>query len=337
MEFQHLREKWIQFFDVKSDVRTMVQVYYTPGLYGRPLPLPDNEDQRVDWALRRYESMCEAKKVIDDDVIPFLSPYTGTEIFAAAFGCKVHYPVDNMPFALPRIHSAEEVRAIRRPSHMAPPLERTFRIARRLKEAYPDALIQLPDIQSPFDIAALIWEKGDFYPACIDEPEAVEDLCHMVEEVLVKFLDAWFAEFGTDYIAHFPDYFMRGGMTLSEDEAGSVSPAVFERMCLPALIRLSKRYGGLSFHSCANSEHQWENFKKIPDLRLVNLNQPEAVIDRARFVFRDVAAQLHHSGFPLAKEGWKRYGPEDAHVVLYAPASTEDDAKRMLDIMKAQV
>ena len=329
-----LKDKWVRFFDVNSDTRTMIQVYYTPGLGERPWPLPDNEDDRVEWALKRYESMQRAREIAPDDQIPFLSPYTGTEIFAQAFGCRVHYPDNNMPFALSRIHSASEVRSIRAPSAFAPPLERAFRIARRLREKYPDAPVQLPDIQSPYDIAALIWEKVDFYAASLEESEAVEDLCAMVEGVLVKFLDAWFHEFGTDYIAHYPDYFMRRGVTLSEDEAGAISPAMFRRFCMPALERLSQRYGGIGVHCCANSERQWDNFARIPELRLINLNQPEPVLVRGYRRFAPVAAQMHFwCGDGEPGPAWAEHIPENAHVVLFASASGDDEARRVLDAL----
>ncbi len=331
-----LREKWMRFYDVNSDVRTMIHVYYTPGLPARPWPWPDNEDDRVEWSIQRYEIMGRVHEIIPDDQIPFLSVYTGTEIFAQSFGCRVHYPEDNMPFALPRIHSAREVRALRRPSAFAPPLERAFRIARRLKDRYPDALLGLPDIQSPFDIAALVWAKEDFYVAAIEEPDAVTDLCAMVEEVLVRFLDAWFREFGTEYIAHYPDLFVRGGMTLSEDEAGAISPAMFRQFCLPALERLSERYGGISVHCCADSERQWDNFARIPNMRLINLNQPDAVLSRAYKRFSRVAAQIHMRSQAGSDPEYYRSAaiPEDAHVVLFSSAGTQDEAMRIFDELK---
>jgi len=328
-------EKWGRFYDLGSGERTMMMVYWTPGLPPRPWPRPDSEDERVAWAARRYEAQLAASRSVPDDRVAFLAPYTGTEIFAEAFGCRVHYPLENMPFALPKIKCASEVRGLRQPSHLAPPLLRAFRIARRLKEMYPGAPMQLPDIQSPFDIAALIWEKGDFYASLLEEPEAVDDLCRMTEGVLIKFLDAWFDEFGTEYVAHYPDYPMRGGATLSEDEAGAISPALFERFCLPALTRISGRYGGLGAHSCANSERQWGNFMKIPGLRLINLNQPPEVLRRGYRAFAPVAAQMHAwCGEGEPNDSWRENYPDEAHVVLQASAADEDGAKRALDALR---
>ena len=88
MDDAAIRNRWIRFFDMDSDVRTLYQVHYKPGLGPRPWPYAENEDQRVTWALEYYESMLRAREVVADDRIPFLAPYTGTEIFAEAFGCQ---------------------------------------------------------------------------------------------------------------------------------------------------------------------------------------------------------------------------------------------------------
>lgn len=328
-----LREKWVRFFDVNSDERTMVQIYCTPGLSARPWPVEGSEEARVDWALRRYEIMAEAREKVGDDQVPFLNVYTGTEIFAEAFGCRVHYSGDNMPFALPKVSCLEEAMALPRPGIDAPSLEKTFRIARKLRQRFPDAPVGLPDIQSPFDIAALIWQKADFFPNCIDEPEAVLELCAKVESVLTEFLDAWFGEFGTDYVAHYPDLFMRGGLTLSEDEAGTIGPEMFRVFCLPALKRLSEHFGGIGIHCCANARAQWGNFAEIPGFKYLNLNQPEDVLEEAFPYFAKIVTQLPHARYGWSGENfeWTRKVPKEAHLVLEANAASFDEARRLYD------
>lgn len=83
------------------------------------------------------------------------------------------------------------------------------------------------------------------------------------------------------FIAHFPDYYMPHGLTLSADEVGGVSPAMFERFFLPELSSLSRRYTALGVHCCANARHQWEGFKRIPNLAMLNLVQPLDVLTDA--------------------------------------------------------
>lgn len=327
------KEKWSEFFDVRSSYRTMLFLNYDPGLPGRPLPYPENMQARIDWALRRYEIMCDVCERIPDDRIPMLTPYTGTELFAEAFGSGVHYSGTGMPFALPRITCASEVSGLKVPDITAESLDRVFRIARALREsAGAEAMMQLPDIQSPFDIAALIWRKEDFFVALAEEPEAALELIYKVECLLDAFLDEWFREFGTEFIAHYPDFYMNGGITLSEDDVGSISPDMFRKFCLPSLSRLSERYGGIAMHCCAHSEHQWENFAAVPGLRLLNLNLPEAVMNRS-FVFFADKVSLYPSC--LMDEERLKKCLECAHVAVNMWAGNEEDAMRTWERMLA--
>lgn len=137
------------------------------------------------------------------------------------------------------------------------------------------------------------------------------------------------------YIA--PRVCLRGGLTLSEDEAGAIGPEMFRTFCLPALERLSDRFGGIAVHCCADSERQWDNFVKIPGLRLMNINQPNDVLRRAYKKFDPVSAQMRHmrcGGDPI--EFNKNAGvPENAHVVLFKDAATVDEAKRALDAFRS--
>ena len=154
-------------------------------------------------------------------------------------------------------------------------------------------MLRLPDIQSPMDIAALIWEKTTFYPAMIEDADAVRTLTHKVMKLLTAFVDEWFARYGSAFIAHYPDYYMENGLTLSEDEIGAVSEGIFCDLFLPELIELSNRYGALGMHCCAHARHQWPHWLKIPNLRLLNLVHSEETIREAYTYFAEHTAQMH--------------------------------------------
>ncbi|NQU44300.1 hypothetical protein HQ520_13505, partial [bacterium] len=158
IEFRKTR--WQSFLDDAADVRRLFLIRYNPDPQPRPLPHPDNIPERIDYALIEYQCQMERMAWLEDDALPYLSPYTGTEIFAEAFGCRVHRSVDTMPFALPCIESASQVAALKVPDLDTPCLSAIFEIAETLKSREGNgALLQLPDIQSPMDIAALIWDK----------------------------------------------------------------------------------------------------------------------------------------------------------------------------------
>ena len=306
---------WLDFYEGKR--RDVVLVGSASNHGPAPLPNPENTQARIEHALLSYRGQVNALEWADDDWIPHLSPYTGTEIFAEAFGCRVHRPDNNNPFALPLITGAADLHTLKMPKLENSTLMRIFEIADKLADAEPGAIMRLPDIQSPFDIAALIWEKGDFYASMHEEPSAVKDLVAMTEALLTEFLDKWFARYGKSFVAHFPSYYMPYGITLSEDEVGAISPGMFEEFSLDCLNRLSARYGMIGIHCCADSEHQWALFNKVNHLTLLNFVQPDAVIHKAYKYFRDTCCQFHMgaSEFPL---------DPGIRVVLHGGASDQD-------------
>lgn len=329
--------RWCQFMDPAGTVRRMRLVQYDEGRPVRPPLWPDKRVERVDWMVRDCHWQAEQAAWLDDDKVPHIDCLTGTEIFAEAFGCHIHRPEDNMPFALPCVHNAAEAARLKVPELSASTLALLFELAdEALARVGAPVPLRLPDIQSPMDIAALIWEKSDFYIAMIEEPEAVRELAEKVRTLLTAFLDAWFRRYGTGYVAHFPPYWMEGGVTLSEDEVGAVNPAMFDTFFLPELEALSIRYSGLGMHCCANAEHQWEGFRRIPGLRLLNLIQPKAAIRRAIPFFAADTAQWHnYLGEASDLCDTDAYPPE-TRAVLEVPAATADEARRAAERLRTE-
>ena len=230
----------------------------------------------TDWLphlLQRYEDQLKWHEATDDDNVPYVKLGTGTELFAAAFGCQVHTYEDSPPYALPLVTTAEEADRLEEPGLDAPPLARVFEMARMVRERVgPEVPIAVPDIQSAFDIAALIWHKEDIYVAMITDLDAVQRLVDKCQRLLKAFFDRFIAEIGECNLCHCPVAWAPPelGVWLSEDEAGSMSTPMFEAFCLPNLIDLSETYGGLFVHCCATADHQYDSFKKIPNLRGMN-------------------------------------------------------------------
>ena len=338
-EIKKRLDAWADFLNPASEKNFMycITVDDDPP---RPFPYPDNIKKRIDWAVEVYERQMERTQWLSDDSIPAVMPYTGTEIMAQAFGSPVHYSGDNMPFALPIIKDASGIRKLRKPNVFSSNLGELFEIAECIRSRVDHgAIVQLPDIQSPLDSAALIWEKTDFLMAMIDEPEAVHELIAMVEEVLTDFLDSWFMQFGTEYMAHFPNFPMRGGYTFSEDEVGEFSSDMFETFSLPSINRLSERYGGCAMHCCANSRHQWDSFRRIDGLRLINLGQPGKVIEEsARFFGNDYCHfpiySLDDEIQPRPIPNWVKAYDNDIHLVLQVNAGNAQEARIFADQLK---
>ena len=324
-------ERWRRVYEPDSAPMALYTIDWYDGV-APPAILEDNLVERRENALRRYEIEVDRLDWLCDDTIPCLWPRTGTQQFAEAFGCDVHYYKENTnPAARPLIETIEEAAALKTPPWADTPLAEIFETADWLRErAGADALMRTPDIQSPMDVAALIWEKMTFFPALITDPEAVLELIDKTMALITEFLDDWFERYGAAHVAHFPAYYMEGGLTLSEDEIGMISPEMFDQFCLPSLTSLSERYGGIGIHCCADSRHQWDNFAKVPGLRLLNLSQPKDTIDEAYEHFADVCVQMHNGQGVI----WTNDRPKRTRVVLQANARDRDHAMELADKMQ---
>jgi len=331
---QGRKQRWLDLYDRTAPRRAVLLIRYAPELPPRPWPNPEAKRERIEWIWQNYEYHLHRMAWLDDDSLPCLAMITGTELFAEAFGCRVYRPADDMPFALPLVHNAAEAGRLLLPSLDSPPLALAFEMADELaRRAGPGALFRLVDLQSPMDVAALIWEKENFYPALLDAPEAVLALAEKVKTLQFNFLDEWFRRYGSQFVAHYPEYYMPDGVTFSVDEIGAVSQRMFVRFFLPELAAFSERYGSLGMHSCANNRHQWENFKKIPGLRLLNINQPEEILKEAFPFFADHVAQWHYGWNPTPEtlEAWAAQLPANARVVFDLSASSKDQALELLE------
>src|SRR6516165_3048398 len=129
----------------------------------------------------------------------------GHERLPDAVRRPVQPPKDAMPSPRALFPEASQVAGVRMPDLGVRPLSDLFEIADELRRrGGPEALMKVVDIQSPMDIAALIWDKNAFYVALRETPEAVVELAAKVRELLTTFLDEWFRRYGSEFIAHYP-------------------------------------------------------------------------------------------------------------------------------------
>lgn len=328
------KQKWNELYANQGKQKSLF-ILEPENFYPQRPPLwRSKKQERLDWIMKKYELQCKAMEFLEDDRVPFLDMLTGTEIFAECFGCKVIQPENNNPFASPAVFNAAEAVALKKPRLEDTPLMFLFEMADELRQrAGKDVLFKVPDIQSPMDIAALIWDKNDFYIALIEEPEAVKYLAGMARELVTEFMDEWFSRYGRECIGHFPDYYMPEGLCMSVDEVGIINPDMFVEYFLPELEFMSGHFGGLSIHCCANARHQWENFKKVPNLKLMNLCQPEEIIREAYPVYGDSCVHMHLPGGSGHPSTWFSQLPDNLRSVFYIFVRSMEDAKKLADEM----
>ena len=224
----------------------------------------------VPWVVEHYKRQVEWQEQLGDDAVPFAKLSTGTQLYAAAFGCPVHSFLDSNPCALPIVNNAAEADTIVEPNLWnCRSLMRVFELGRLVqRELGPDVFLGPCDMQSGFDTASLIWDKTDMFCAVADEEEreAVKRLAGKCARFFKNFLIELRKEFPNMNPCHCPNTWAppEMGPWLSNDECGAVSVAQFEEFMLPELIDLAQTFGGLGMHCCADAEHQFESFKKIP-------------------------------------------------------------------------
>ena len=334
------KRRYKKFYGLSPEVKKLFHIHITKDSETNPPPRlwRENMRQRIDYAARAYELSMRRLEWLHDDFIPFAPCVTGTEIFAEACGSEVIKTEDSNPFALPFITEASEVSKVKIPKLEDSSLYCLFDMADEIiKKCGSGVLLTLPDVQTPMDIAALIWDKNYLFIAMVEEPEAVKELAHKISVLYYAFFDEWFKRYGTEFMAHCPDYYMPSGLTVSEDEIGSVSSAVFDELFLPELINITNRYSGIGIHCCANARHQWDNFKKVPKLKMLNLVQPYNVIVESTTYFAGHTAMFPNWSGAGEPETWFSQLDGNAHVLLDFFVQNEDKAKELAELFVARV
>lgn len=101
---------------------------------------------------------------------------------------------------------------------------------------------------------------------------------------------------------------------------------MFSKFTLPHLIDLSNHYGGIGIHCCANAMHQWDNFLKIPNMKLLNLVQPPEILKKAYKYFSNYTCQMHTwcgDGEPWV---WPENYPQGSRIVIETAANDKNEA-----------
>jgi hypothetical protein len=291
--------------------------------------------------VKHYEAQMKSLEALDDDSVPYVLIPTSTGVFAAAFGCEVHKFDGSNAAAVAMLKTAAEADKLTVPDHhKASTIARIFEIIPLIRKAVgPDVPINVPDIQSPFDIAALIWNKEDLFVALYEEPDAVKRLVEKCRLLLTGFLTDYKKAVGEINMCHCPRAWAPAnlGCWLSEDEVGSMSTDMFVEFCKPSLEHMSRDFGGLFIHCCATADHQYENFKKLPNLRALNR------------VFQEPTPGARPAFEAFAKQGtvfmvaWKdEKGMNDildlalpeTRLLLNLPGAPLDDAKRVYERLR---
>jgi len=101
-----------------------------------------------------------------------------------------------------------------------------------------------------------------------EAPEAVHSLTDKCNCLVVKFLRLLKQECGN--VSYNGYVWSPLGPLFSNDECGVINNEMFETFCLPELIKLSGEFGSIGMHCCANAQHQFALFRKVPGFYAFN-------------------------------------------------------------------
>jgi hypothetical protein len=268
--FKPVKQPPVVVLDVPSGNVTGVEEdlipddYFAEGGFGSVLGL---QADRIRSHLER----------LDDDYIPSLFPWYGTDVVTTAFGGNVLFPARSEPWLeAPVIREPNEVK------HLVPPdpehdglMPRVLRCIDYL-HAHSDHPVTFTDCQGPFSIAVSMCGVDTFCLWMYDYPSIAHELMDFCTEVLIDWVKVQKAHAGRDLDSGaFPEGIIVprgfGGVGLSDDDCTILSPALYREFVVPYNARVYRAFGGGTLHYCGNAGQQIENFRDTEGLTGLNV------------------------------------------------------------------
>ncbi len=234
----------------------------------------------------------EGQLAFRGDFVPALSPALGVVGIPSSFGCEVVWWEKDFPSVKPiRNDDPRRILDLEKPRADAGELKRVLDHTRYFLEATGGRLpIRMGDIQGPLDSAALVFGHTEFFEAMRTHPDEAVRLMDLVTEVSIDFVKAQrrlVKEAGAAFVPSlFQPWLPDGsGVSISNDAAVMISPAMHDRFCLPFLNRLSEEFGGIYIHSCGNWSHLVPSLAKVRGLRGLEFGASETPFEAAAEAF----------------------------------------------------
>ncbi|MGZ5555630.1 MAG: uroporphyrinogen decarboxylase family protein [Candidatus Aminicenantales bacterium] len=241
----------------------------------------------------------EGQSKLRGDLVPALCPTLGVIAIPSAFGSEVVWWENDFPAVRPLIGDRpDKVLDLVRPRVTDGELGRILDYTRVFLERTGGKMpIRLGDIQGPLDNAALIFGHTAFLEALITAPQEVHRLLDIVTDLMIEFATAQrglVRAAGAEFVpSSFQPWLPDGqGLSIANDVAVMLSPALHDEFGVPYLNRLSEAFGGLYVHSCGDWTHLFSSLEKVRGLKGLEFGASEAPYAKvlARFGGRMVLA-----------------------------------------------
>lgn len=273
--------KWQEeYFDPKRTIKTPSKIQWPEININDAL-----EDD--DLMIISQFAMCSKELENGSGSIMSVRSNYGVGIIPSLFGVKKFV----MPYemnTLPNVHQLENgIEDIKRiidsniPDFSAGWGEKVFRLGKRyqeIREKYPKigkyVRIDHPDAQGPMDLCELLWGSNLFLDL-YDHPDLVHSFLRKITDTYKAFLEHWFSIVPNidNYHAFFGSLH-KGSITVRDDSAMNLSPAIFEEFIYPYDNEVLNHFNGGAIHYCGKGDHFSPYFSKMNKLYAVNLSQP---------------------------------------------------------------
>ena len=218
------------------------------------------------------------------DGIPTIRPNLGVIFVPSMAGLGYRLFDDKMPWPGEPL-DREAIRAARRldvaESKLMKLAEAFYAIHRERGDG--SVVAYHADTQGVFDIAHLLYGDQIFYDLA-DENEAawVDELLDISLDLYVgasahikQLLGGDAASMIHGHGAAQGVYFPHAGVRMAEDTATLLSPAMIERVVLPAIERAAEPFGGVFVHYCGRHDAFFEQLCELKCVRAIDLGNPE--------------------------------------------------------------
>ena len=261
------------------------------------LPQPWDQFERCSYRQAFDDPSAMMQNMLLDRVVPGLilkddNPLAirndhGTIQIASLLGGQWHFHEDNYPWVGP-LGSTDAVRElvendteIELKGGVMPQSTQTLEFYAEHLAKYPKCRkavqISLPDLQGPIDTADILW-GSEIFVDILTEPELFTAMMARIVNIMLITADHY-RQFSMDRLDPWANtqhgYNIPGRLLIRNDSAIMVSPKMYREMICPHDARLLKEVGKGSIHFCGNGQHLIEPMLEIPDLRGIDLGQPE--------------------------------------------------------------
>ncbi len=280
---------------------------------------------------------------IGDDRVPTVRVQFGTAQVAAAFGCKIVVPENNLPAAGSHVLTeAVDVHELAIPSLDSGWYGKLTEWTEVWKENLPEGVhIQHPDIQSAFNSAHLI-RGNDILTDFYDYPDEVGVLLDKITDFMIEI-----ARHTKSMISHDQDWFFdwgslwKGFARISNCSMQMISPELYCAHVLPRDTRFFEAIGGGRMHYCGITHAVIEEFFKAPCITGLDVDCSRhdffALCERApaRCVLTPTGA--FHGKSSVVERLLRGDWPAKRNIIVTVSAPSVEEGKRLLERLRESI